>query len=157
MGELKDAEPITFDAGAADDLAAKFTATATLLRTQVAQRRSLATAARTDWKGSYEVKFGARMDVCETDAGKLADALDVAAKEVKELARLAKEEQDRRTKARAWKHEHDAWQRQHDAKSGLEQGVDSLFHLDDAPKPPPLDPHPEPQIPIAAPQQQSRA
>ena len=155
MADLKDEEPITFDAGAADDLAARFTATAGLLRSQVPQRENLVTAGRVDWKGSYEVKFGARMEVCKSDAGKLADALEDAAKQVKELARLAKDEQDRRTKAREWRIEHDAWQREHDQKSGLEQGFDSLFHRDEAPEPPPLKPNPEPKLPIMEPPSQT--
>jgi uncharacterized protein YukE len=159
VGELHDADPITFDPDAADDLAAKLTATAKLLREQVPQRNALATAARTEWKGAYEVKFGARMDVCATDAGLLADALDKAAKQVGDLATRAKNEQDRRTKARAWKVEHDAWKRRQAQKSTIDHIGDFLTGNSGEPEPdqPNMKPDDEPKLPVAAPAPKSRA
>jgi uncharacterized protein YukE len=150
MAELRDADPITFDAGAAQRLEAQLRATAGVLRSQIAHRNSLANAARKDWRGSYEVKFGARMTVCAADAERLAQAMDKAAGQVHELARLAKEEQDRRTKARAWKVEHDKWEREQENKSLLDQGHDLLFG-DGEPEPPPLTPTDPPTLPVAAP------
>lgn len=159
MGELKDADPITFDPDAAEDLAAKLRATATLLRAQVSQRDTLATAARTDWRGAYEVKFGARMEVCATDAGLLAEALDTAAGQVDDLAARAKHEQDRRTKARAWKVEHDAWKRRQEEKSTLDHIGDFFSGNSGEPEPdePDMTPADEPDLPVMAPPQESRA
>src|SRR5436189_3352971 len=111
-GPLRDAEPITFDFEAARPLATRLRATADLLRSQVGQRDGLAAGARREWRGVYAGKFDDRMSVCRTDAGRLAIALDDAARQVDELARLAREEQDRRTAARAWKVRHDAWERE---------------------------------------------
>jgi uncharacterized protein YukE len=158
MGELKDADPIRFDPDAADDLAAKFRATATLLRAQVSQRNTLAAAARTDWQGAYEVKFGARMHVCATDAGLLATALDTAATQVDDLATRAKHEQDRRTKARAWKVEHDAWKRRQEQKSTLDHIGDFFSGNSGEPEPdePNMTPADEPHLPVTAPAQKSR-
>jgi uncharacterized protein YukE len=155
MGELTNAEPIVFDQGAATALAARFRTTASELRSQVPHRNSLASAARVDWKGVYERKFGARMEVFGTDAGRLADAMEEAAGQVDELARLAKEEQDRRTAARAWKVEHDKWQKEQDDRSLLDKGLD-LLGGDGEPKPPNLTPTEPPRIPIPAPPQAPR-
>jgi uncharacterized protein YukE len=159
VGELRDAEPIKFDAGAAEDLAAKFTATANLLRSQVSQRNALASVARMDWKGSYEVKFGERMAVCAEDAGLLAGALDRAAKQVGDLTARAENEQDRRTKAREWKVDHDAWRRRQEDKSALDHIGDFLSGSSGEPEPPEpnLTPDNEPNLPVAAPPPKSRA
>jgi hypothetical protein len=155
MTELTNAEPIVFDEGAADDLAARLRATARLLRSQIPHRNSLANAARVDWKGVYEVKFGERMQVCSRDAERVAEALDDAAVQVTELARLAQEEQDRRTAARAWKEEHDAWEREQQDRNLLEKGLD-LLGGDDEPKPPRLAATEPPRIPVPAPPQAPR-
>lgn len=155
MGDLTNAEPIRFDFGAADRLVAQFRATADDLRAQIGQRDGLAHRARADWRGSYAGKFDARMTVCSRDAQRLADAMDSAAAKVQELARLAHQEQDRRTAARAWKVKHDAWQRHKDSENFLERGWDSIAG-DGEPKPPNLTPYPPPTIPIAAPAPQGR-
>src|SRR5436305_4754917 len=134
MTELRAAEPITFDFGAAADLAARLRASADCLRSQVGERSRIADHARHDWRGVYGGKFDARMQVCAGDADRLAAALDAAAQQVHELARLAREEQDRRAAARAWKAKHDEWQRHKDHESIFHKGVDALFG-DDEPKP----------------------
>jgi uncharacterized protein YukE len=148
MTALRDAEPITFDFQAAADLAARFRASAECLRSQVGQRDRLADHARHDWRGVYAGKFDTRMQVCAGDANRLAAALDEAARQVDELARLAREEQARRAAAREWKVRHDAWQRKKDDENFLERGWDGLFG-DDEPKPPDLVPTQPPRLPIA--------
>ncbi|HEV7805725.1 MAG TPA: hypothetical protein VGO80_07905 [Solirubrobacteraceae bacterium] len=149
MPELTNAEPITFDFDAADGLAAQLRATASFLRAQAPHRNGLADAARTDWRGAYEVKFGERMQVCTRDAQRLADAMIRAADQVKELARLAREEQDRRTQAAEWKVEHDAWEREQ-ADRNLGERIVDLFG-DDEPEPPTGTPADPPHFPITAP------
>jgi hypothetical protein len=47
------------------------------------------------------------MDTCTNDASRLSAAMEKAAHQVDELARLAREEQERREKAREWKRERD--------------------------------------------------
>jgi uncharacterized protein YukE len=153
---LRDAEPIQFDFEAARTLAARFRATADLLRSQVSQRDSLASVARKEWEGVYAGKFDDRMGVCRTDAGRLATALDDAARQVDELARLAQDEQNRRAAARAWKVKHDAWEREQ-SNDGLFENAWDAIAGDDEPKPPNLTPNPPPSIPIAAPAPAARA
>jgi uncharacterized protein YukE len=155
-GPLRDAEPITFDFGTAHSLAARFRATADLFRSQVSQREGLADGARREWRGVYAVKFDDRMSVCRNDAGRLATALDDAARQVDELARLAREEQDRRTAARAWKVKHDAWERDKADDNFLESAWGGVFG-DGEPKPPNLTPRMPPTIPLASPAPAPRA
>jgi len=156
MGELRDAEPIRFDFDAAALLCTRLRANAELLRTQVTHRNGLADGARRDWCGAYEMKFGARMLVCATDAERLAHAMDTAVTQVEELERLARQEQDRRTAARAWKVEHDAWQREQDEQNALQDFGDWLGGGDDGPEPPDLTPAEEPGLPIVSPDLQVR-
>lgn len=146
---------MTFDQAAAEQLSARFRASATELRAQLPHRNRLADAAQEEWRGVYEVKFGARMGVCARDFERIADAMDKAAGQVEELARLAREEQDRRTEAREWKVRHDEWQREEDSKGLLDQGLD-LFRGDGEPKPPELTPNEPPSIPVTAPAPGSR-
>jgi hypothetical protein len=155
MDELHDAEPITFDEAAAERLATRLKASASDLRSQLPHRNRLADAARAQWRGAYEVKFGARMGVCARDFERIAAALDKAAGQVEELARLAGEEQARRTKAREWKARHDEWQREQDSRNLIEKGLD-LLGGDDEPKPPDLTPTDPPRLPVAAPAPGSR-
>jgi len=155
MTELRDAEPIVFDFGAAEQLISAFDAAAERLRSQVPRRNGLARHARAEWRGAYAEKFDARMEVCVRDAERLADAMDTASSQVRELARLAREEQARRAAAREWKARHDAWEREQRSRSLFDQGVD-LIMGDDEPKPPNLVPARPPTIPIAAPAPQGR-
>jgi uncharacterized protein YukE len=151
MAELKDAEPITFDFGAAERLAAQFRATANLLLTQVSHRTQLADAARKDWRGAYEVRFGENMQICGQDAELLAFAMRDAAAQVDELARLAKAESDRRAAAREWKVRHDKWKHKHDHESGLHKAWDASFGDSHEPKPPNLKPVDPPSSVITVP------
>lgn len=156
MAELRDAEPIRFDFGAADRLAAQCRATAVDLRSEVSHRNVLADGARKDWRGAYEVRFGERMKVFARDAERIAVAMEKAAGQVVELARLAREEQDRRTKAREWKRQHDEWQRKKDQQSIAEDIVDWATGNDDGPEPPNLTPARPPDLPVEAPSPGSR-
>ena len=150
MTELRDAAPITFDFDAAAQVARQFTETASFLRSQVPHRNALASRARVQWRGTFEVQFGERMNTCGVDAHRLADAMDLAASQVEELARLAREEQERRTAAREWKEAHDAWEREQANDNVFENLGDVAFGSGE-PAPPNLEPTPPPTIPIEAP------
>jgi uncharacterized protein YukE len=127
-------EDVPFDWDGATRLAAELRATATTLGNQVPERDSYAQEALRDWRGRFSGEFGGRMEICTGDATRLADAMRLAASEVDELARLAREEQDRREAARAWK-------REHDNKSFLDKASDFVFGDDDKPPiPPPVQP-----------------
>jgi uncharacterized protein YukE len=148
--KLHNAEPIVFDQAAATSLAKEFRTTAALLREQVPHRQQLAKTASKDWQGAYEVKFGARMKIYAADAERLAAAMDTAAAQVDELARLAGEEQARRATARDWKKRHDHWEHHRSIMS-----YSPLSH-DHGPKPPNLKPAEPPKLPIHAPAPASR-
>ena len=82
------------------------------------------------------------MRICTGDAQRLATALRQAADQVDELARMAREEQDRREKARQW-------QAEQEDESVLEKVGDFLFGEDDLPPIP--DPVTPPTFTTAAP------
>jgi uncharacterized protein YukE len=141
------AEDVPFDWSAATRLAAQLRATATASEGQIPRRTALAGRAATEWRGRYAREFAGRMGVCTGDAQRLATALRQAADQVDELSRLAREEQDRREKARAW-------QRQQEEESLLEDVGDFLFGEDDLPPIP--DPVTPPRFTSPAPTAASR-
>ena len=120
------AEDVPFAWSAATRLAAELRAAATTCEGQMSRRTAIAGQAATQWRGLYARQFADRMRICTGDAQRLATALRQAANQVDELARLAREEQDRREKARAW-------QREQDDESVLEKVGDFLFGEDDLP------------------------
>lgn len=112
-------EPVPFDWDAADALVTRLNAGASLLRTQRGRRDHLANTAKTDWSGAYRLKFGARMAVCLADAGRVADAMEAAANQVKELAQLARDEQKRREVARQYEVDLKEWHERRAHRSAL--------------------------------------
>jgi uncharacterized protein YukE len=120
------AEDVPFAWEAATRLAADLRAAADECEGQIAGRSTVAGRAATEWRGLYARQFAGRMRVCTDDAGRLAGALRQAANQVDELARLAREEQDRREKARQW-------QQEQDDENFLEKGYEWLFGDDDQP------------------------
>jgi hypothetical protein len=127
-------EDVPFDWAGAQRLAAELRAAATTLDAQIPDRNAYASDALVDWRGVFSQQFGTRMTTCTTDSGRLATAMELAADQVDELARLAREEQDRREAAREWK-------RQQDNEGFLDKVGDSLFGEDDLPPiPPPVEP-----------------
>lgn len=119
-------EDVPFDWAGAERLASELRAAASTLDGQIPDRNSYASDARVDWRGVYSQRFGTRMSTCTTYAGRLSAAMELAANQVDELARLAREEQDRRETAREWK-------RQQDNEGFLENLGDSIFGEDDLP------------------------
>lgn len=147
-------EPVPFDGQAAEALVTQLNARATLLRGQRSRRQALADTAKTDWRGVYEGKFGARMQICLTDAGRLADAMELAAKQVQELAQLAREEQQRRDVAKQYERDLKAWQERRDNRNPLETGLDGVtefFGADDGKPQPPNGPKSTPVLTAQAP------
>jgi uncharacterized protein YukE len=136
------AEDVPFAWSAATRLAAELRATAAACEGQIPRRNTIAGQAATEWRGLYARQFGDRMGICTGDAQRLATALRQAAGQVDELARLAREEQNRREKAREW-------QRAQENESVLEEIGDFLFGEDDLPPIP--DPVTPPTFTTAAP------
>ena len=128
-------EDVPFNFAGAGELERELRATAGTLDSQVPQRNTYAGDARDEWRGVYSQQFVGRMQICTNDGRRLADAMKLAANQVKELAERAQREQDRREEARAWK------ERQ-DNESGWNKLGDAIFGEDDkpdipAPEPPP--------------------
>ena len=101
------AEDVRFDWATAARLAAELRSTADTCESQIGRRTTIAHQAAAQWRGVYAVQFAERMRICTGDAHRLAAALRQAANQLDELSRLAREEQDRREKARQWQHAQD--------------------------------------------------
>jgi len=141
------AEDVPFAWSAATRLASELRAAANTCEGQISRRTTIAGQAATEWRGLYARQFADRMRICTGDAQRLATALRQAADQVDELARMAREEQDRREKARQW-------QREQDDEGVLEKVGDFLFGEDDLPPIP--DPVTPPTFTTAAPISASR-
>jgi hypothetical protein len=128
-------EDVKFNWAGATTLEHELRATAGTLDDQIPTRNGYASDAREQWKGLYSRQFVQRMNICTGDAGRLSQAMTLAANQVKELAAAAKREQDRREKARQWK-------REQDNEGFLEKAGDFLFGEDDKPPIPPPEPPP---------------
>jgi|SRR3954471_12579598 uncharacterized protein YukE len=127
-------EDVPFDWAAAERLAAELRSAAGTLDSQVSSRNAYAHGALEEWRGVFAREFTGRMRTCSSDAGRLSSAMTLAAKQVDELARLAREEQRRREAARAWK-------RHHDSRSFVEKVGDFLTGGEEQPPiPPPVQP-----------------
>jgi hypothetical protein len=106
MGDLGPIhQDVRFDWAAAARLSAELRRTASLLEDQVPHRNAIAASARTEWRGVFSEQFLDRMKVCTGDAVRFADALRQAAHDLDSLAVMARKEQDRRERARAWEAE----------------------------------------------------
>ncbi|BBH70557.1 hypothetical protein ACTI_72420 [Actinoplanes sp. OR16] len=119
-------EDVPFDWDAATHLAAQLRSSADECEGVVPRRTAAATVATEEWRGAYARQFATRMGLCVTDAQRLATAMRQAANQVDELARLAREEQNRREKAREW-------QRRQEEEGVLDKIGDFLFGEDDLP------------------------
>ena len=128
-------EDVRFNWDGAASLERELRSTASTLDQQVPQRNGYATHARDEWRGLYSRQFAQRMQICTTDAGRLSDAMTLAANQVQELAEAARREQDRREKARQWK-------KDQDDEGLLDKAGDFLFGDDDKPPIPPPEPPP---------------
>jgi uncharacterized protein YukE len=128
-------EDVRFNWAGASSLERELRSTASTLDSQIPQRNGYASHAREEWRGLYSRQFAQRMRICTSDAGRLSDAMTLAANQVKELAEAARREQDRREKAREWK-------RKQDDEGILDKAGDFLFGEDDKPPIPPPEPPP---------------
>jgi len=134
MGDLEGIHAdVPFDWAGAKALAARFRSVAKEVDGQIPRRRSSARQAREEWRGLYARKFDGRIKICTSDASALADAMEKAAHQLDELARLAKEEQDRRLTARKWEED----QKNKGMFESFTDAVGITSYDDD--KPPPVD------------------
>jgi hypothetical protein len=142
LGPIDEDVPFAWDA--ASKLKHAFLRTADELEEQIPRRSSYGQHAKHDWHGRYAKEFDGHMSVTTGDAGRIAAELRNCAQMLGELAQLAREEQDRREIARAWKVKHDAWQADQ-ADDNLLDDIGDMLGDDDEPKPPEqpeIKPHP---------------
>jgi uncharacterized protein YukE len=130
-------EDVRFNWAGAASLEQELRATAGTLDSQVPQRNGYASHAREEWRGAYSRQFAQRMRICTSDAGRLSDAMTLAANQVKELGETARE-----------------WKRKQDDEGMLDKAGDFLFGEDDKPPIPP--PEPPPRFVSAPPATQGR-
>jgi hypothetical protein len=138
-------EDVPFAWEAASTLRRSFLRAASELEQQIPRRTSYAALALRDWRGRYADEFeGQHMAVTRGDAHRIAAECRRCAAMLDQLAQQAREEQQRRELARAWKLEHDAWEREQADRDVVEK-IGDLLGGDDEPKPPDLPeitPHP---------------
>ncbi len=133
-------EDVQFNWTGAADLAAELRSTARLLEGQVWERKRIGDRARKQWEGGFAYQFDGRASTCVSDAQRFVTTMSIAADKLDELARLAREEQQRRERAREWAV-------QQERKNWFEREVvDRFFSDGDVPPPPP--PVEPPRIPI---------
>lgn len=127
-------EDVRFDWAAAARLAAELRATAAVLEAQVGARNAAAGVAREEWRGVFAEQFGERMRICTADARRFAAAMRDGAAQLDELAELARQEQQRRERAREWERQ--------ERDEGLGEKVVEFFvgERDRPPIPPPVEP-----------------
>src|SRR3712207_147765 len=95
-------EPVPFDFGVADALINVCRTSASSVDSQVGQRYSLVHTGWTDFKGHFSQLFAQNALICSADATELAMSLRAMADGAERLKQQAREEQDRRDKAKAW-------------------------------------------------------
>jgi uncharacterized protein YukE len=136
-------EDVRFNWTAADALVAELRSTASVLDRQIGERKQVGAGARKKWEGSYAQQFDGRMNTCTGDAQRFVTSMRKAADDLQELARLAREEQQRRQQAREWvaRQERKDW-----LDRNIIDPVKSVFVGEDVPPPPP--PRDPPKIPI---------
>lgn len=112
-------EDVKFNWTAADDLVAELRSTASVLADQIGVRKRIAGKAREQWEGSYGQQFDGRLNICTGDAQRFVTKMRDAANDLEELAKLARQEQQRRVNARKWVSEQQN-------KSGIEEAWDGF-------------------------------
>jgi hypothetical protein len=138
-------EDVRFAWDAAARLKQSFLRAARELEDQIPRRDGYAEHALRQWRGRYADEFESEhMAVTARDAHRIAEECRRCAAMLEELAQQAREEQQRRELARAWKVRHDAWEREQAHRDILDK-LGDLLGGDDEPAPPDLPeirPHP---------------
>ncbi len=149
MGDLGAyGEDVDFNWTKASELASELRSTANVLEYQVGERSRIKAEPLEHWLGTYSEQFVARAGTCTGDATRFVTSMRDAATRLDEMARLAREEQQRREAAREWV-------ANNDDGGFLDTVGDFVFGEDDVPPPPP--PVMPPTIGIEAPASDVRA
>ncbi|MEA2154781.1 MAG: hypothetical protein QOE11_921 [Solirubrobacteraceae bacterium] len=134
LGPIEADVPFAWDA--ASRLKHEFERAADELDRQLRTRRHAADHAEQDWHGRYSSVFEHFHMGCTINDGRgIAQELRRCAQMLEQLANLAREENDRRRLARAWKVKHDAWEQAQKHDNLFDDLVD-VVGGDGEPKPP---------------------
>lgn len=108
-GELHASKALDFDYAVADALVRTFRAAAAKLDGQVPSRASYVSTANTEFKGHFAELFATNAATAASDAGEVAARLRTVADFAQKIRDAAKNEDDRRRRARDWELQHDDW------------------------------------------------
>ncbi|MDY0945537.1 DUF6531 domain-containing protein [Frigoribacterium sp. CFBP9039] len=137
MGDPKGGnEPVPFDNGTADALVTAFNNAADDIEGQSGSRSSLVTTASQEFRGLFSELFTTNAATAATGASTLATSFRAIADFAGELKEAAKQENDRRRKAREW-------QQRQDDRNGFEEWRDSIWGGEEMPR---EQPEPAPQL-----------
>jgi len=113
------AENLTFNFSTAETVAGNFRSAAQSITDQQSGRKSLVTTGSEDFEGSFAEGFTFNADTAASDGSELATQLNLVATWADDLARQAREENERREVARKYYEHKDSWQGK----------VEEFFHL----------------------------
>jgi uncharacterized protein YukE len=140
MGKIHGNDPTGYSYGDADALKSAATGLASAISGQTGTRASYVTTASREFRGYFSQVFVDNADVASRSASELVNALQSLSGFVEQLREAAKQEDDRRAKAKAW--EARKKEREDNLFVAATHEVGTWFGADDNPKPP--EPEPEP-------------
>ncbi|WIE63071.1 DUF6531 domain-containing protein [Curtobacterium sp. MCLR17_032] len=140
MGKIHGNDPTGYSYGDADGLKSAATGLANAISGQSGSRASYVTTASREFRGYFSQVFADNADVASRGASELVGALQSLSGFVEQLREAAKQEDDRRAKAKAWAARKK--EREDNLFVAATHEVGTWFGADDDPKPP--EPEPEP-------------
>ncbi|WP_155806790.1 DUF6531 domain-containing protein [Leifsonia xyli] len=141
MAKIGGNEPTGYSYSEVDALVSAARNAARALDDQRATRAGHVSRARREFRGYFAEVFGRNASVGAQSATALAEALRTVADFANQLAQAAREEDDRRSQARAW--EKRQREREENWVAGVGYEIGTWFGVEDEPKP---KPKPEPQL-----------
>lgn len=143
MTEIHGNEPTGYSYPAAAELRSAARSLARSIDSKQDSRSAYARGAKADFQGFFATVFERNVGIGETSAAELSKALRQVASFVTELEQAAKEEDDRREKAREWEERDLQRKANWFAETGYEIGTFFGWVEKDAPKPPEAKPAPQ--------------
>ncbi|MDT0211659.1 DUF6531 domain-containing protein [Curtobacterium sp. BRD11] len=119
-------DPIEFDDATADALQSAMKSAAGAINGQRGSRRSYVSTASQEFRGRFAQLFSSNADVADSDADRIATALEKVAGWVGQMKEAAAKERDNRRRAREW-------QEREDERNGFQDLWNDTFHYDPMP------------------------
>ncbi|GAA2843748.1 RHS repeat-associated protein [Leucobacter komagatae] len=143
MTEIHGNKPTGYSYPAAAELRSAARSLARLIASKQDSRATYAREAKVDFQGFFAEVFERNVEIGQTSATKLSEALRQVASFVTELEQAAKEEDERREKAREWEERRLEREANWFVGTGYEIGTFLGFVEKDDPKPPKAKPAPQ--------------